>query len=70
MTLLCTGNFAYASVCAKLFCVHENQCTQILNLSSPDINSLEDIDLSRLKKSKRKKQEVSRSEENKGECRV
>ena len=36
VTFLCTRNFACTNVCAKPFYVHENQCTQILNLSSPE----------------------------------
>ena len=35
VTVLCTPNFACTNVRAKPFYVHENQCTQILNLSSP-----------------------------------
>ena len=34
-TVLCTHNFACTNVHTKPFYVHENQCTQILNLSSP-----------------------------------
>ena len=36
MTVLCTHNFACMNVCTKPFHMHENQCTQILNLLSPD----------------------------------
>ena len=36
ITVLCTRNLAYTNVRAEPFCVHENQCTQISNLSSPD----------------------------------
>ena len=36
VTALRTRNFECRNVRAKSFCVHENQCTQILNLSSPD----------------------------------
>ena len=36
MTALGTDNFAYTNVHVKLFYVHENPCTQILNLLSPD----------------------------------
>ena len=35
VTVLGTHNFACMNVRAKLFYVHENQCTQILYLSSP-----------------------------------
>ena len=35
VTVLCTGNCACMNVHAEPFYVHENQCTQILNLSSP-----------------------------------
>ena len=36
VTALRTRNFACTNVRAKPFYVHENQCTQIPNLSSPD----------------------------------
>ena len=36
VTVLCTRNFTCTIVRAKPFYVPENQCTQILNLSSPD----------------------------------
>ena len=36
VTVLCTHNFVCTNVRAKPFYVHENQCTQISNLSSPD----------------------------------
>ena len=35
ITVLCTCSFACTKVRAEPFHVHENQCTQILNLSSP-----------------------------------
>ena len=35
ITTLCTHNFVYTFVHAKPFYMHKNQCTQILNLSSP-----------------------------------
>ena len=40
VTVLCTHNFACTNVCTKLFYVYENQCMQILNLSSPGISLL------------------------------
>ena len=36
VTVLCMHNFACTNMCAKPFYVHENQCTQILNLLSSD----------------------------------
>ena len=38
VTVLCIHYFASTNVHAKPFYVDENQCTQILNLSSPDNN--------------------------------
>ena len=38
VTVSCTQNFVCMNVCTKLFYMHENQCTWILNLSSPVIN--------------------------------
>ena len=35
VTVLGTYNYACTNVRAKPFYVHENQCTQILNLSNP-----------------------------------
>ena len=35
VTVLCTHNFACTNVHTKPFYVHENECMQILNLSSP-----------------------------------
>ena len=43
MTFLCTRDFACTSVRAKPFYVHENQCTQIISLSSSAITFLEYI---------------------------
>ena len=40
VTVLRTYNFAFTNVHAKPFYVHENQCTQISNLSSPSSLSL------------------------------
>ena len=40
VTVLCIRNFTWMIVRAKPFYVHENQCTQILNLSSPVINNI------------------------------
>ena len=40
VTALRTCNFAFTNVHAKPFYVHENQCTQISNLSSPSSLSL------------------------------
>ena len=37
VTFSCTRNFACKNLRAKPFYVHENQCTQILNLSSPEV---------------------------------
>ena len=37
VTVLCTHNFACMNMCVKPFYMHENQCTQISNLSSPKI---------------------------------
>ena len=39
ITVLSTRNFAYKIVCAKPFYMHENQCKQTLNLSSPVIKN-------------------------------
>ena len=36
VTILCTRYFASTKVCTKTFYVQEDQCTQILNLSSLD----------------------------------
>ena len=38
VTALCTHNFAWMNVCTKPFYVHKNQCTQILDLSSPGMH--------------------------------
>ena len=36
MIVLGTYNFAYTKLRAKPLYIHENQCTQILNLSNPE----------------------------------
>ena len=41
VTVLCTCNFTYMIVRAKPLYMHENQCSRILNLSSPeDLNEM------------------------------
>ena len=40
VTVLCTHNFACTNMHTEPFYVHENQCNQILNLSSPDYDTV------------------------------